>query len=237
MMALQGYVDDSGVFIVQDYLTADGNHSNKPPTNQSSTTSGDSYVLLVSGLKIGETQPVTPASAASSMNSNNNNNNNMGSEDKENTFAYLQQAGVLPSEQNATKSHNELSIQMLFDYLSGRLDTMDATSMSKAASIVRVIVAGDSVDISPKDDDELLLNTEANGSIAPTELFGASKAKKEKDQQTRSYQICKKFDSYLAQGLGSVNIGRWCPSDLLSSWSPRSPPIFSALSIMIIMII
>ena len=59
-------------------------------------------------------------------------------------------------------------------------------------------LAGDSVDISPKDDDELLLNTEANGSIAPTELFGASKAKKEKDQQTRSYQICRKFDSYLA---------------------------------------
>jgi DNA polymerase delta subunit 2 len=89
----------------------------------------------------------------------------------------------------------DFSIQLLFDFLAGRLGGEE--EVKKASRITKVIIAGNSVEL-PVADKE--------GAIAAGTVFGTNKTKLEKQQQEMSSATMKRFDAYLAQGLGSCHI-------------------------------
>lgn len=89
----------------------------------------------------------------------------------------------------------DLSIQLLFDFLAGRIGGEE--EVKKASRIAKVIIAGNSVEL-PVADKE--------GAIAAGTVFGTNKTKLEKQQQEMSAATMKRFDAYLAQGLGSCHI-------------------------------
>ena len=97
--------------------------------------------------------------------------------------------------ENDDGNSNEFTTQLLFDFLSGRLG--GDQELKKASLITRVIVAGNSVELPVAD---------TEGAIAAGTVFGSSRTKLEKQQQEMSSKTMKKFDMYLAQGLGSCDI-------------------------------
>lgn len=89
----------------------------------------------------------------------------------------------------------DFAIQLLFDFLAGRIGGEEA--VRKASRIAKVIIAGNSVELPVAD---------AEGAIAAGTVFGTNKTKLEKQQQEMSSATMKRFDAYLAQGLGSCHI-------------------------------
>mgnify|MGYP002214565580 CR=1 FL=1 len=97
--------------------------------------------------------------------------------------------------ENDDGNTNEFTTQLLFDFLSGRLG--GDQELKKASCITRLIVAGNSVELPVAD---------TEGAIAAGTVFGSTRTKLEKQQQEMSAETMKRFDMYLAQGLGSCDI-------------------------------
>jgi DNA polymerase delta subunit 2 len=121
----------------------------------------------------------------------------------------------------------ELARQLLLDWLSGRAGGEAEAAM--ASKVVRLIIAGDSIDV-PELDREAVAIT-----------YGPARTKLEKEHQTKSSNIIKRFDSYLALGLGTVPIdvmpGGSDPSVQIMPQQPLHPCLlplssrFSSLSL------
>ncbi len=86
----------------------------------------------------------------------------------------------------------DLSRQLLLDWLSGRVGGDEDVALS--SKVVRLILAGDSIDVPAIDHDAVALT------------YGPNRTKLEKDHQVKSGNIIKRFDAYLAMGLGALPI-------------------------------
>jgi len=138
VIAVKGFVDESGVFSVSDWTfcnavtpaplsTTTTTTTTTSTTTSATTTTFDhqhhnhlhhtaksTYLLLVSGIEIGN---ITIPSTATTADDNNNNN-----------------PPVLPP---ISSSSSELSVQLLIDYVAGRLPSQSAIDLDIASKIVR----------------------------------------------------------------------------------------------------
>ena len=136
VIAVKGFVDESGVFSVSDWTFCNAVTSAPRTTTTTTTTTTTSattttfdhhhhdhqlhhtakstYLLLVSGIEIGN---ITIPSTATTADENDNNN-----------------PPVLPP---ISSSSSELSVQLLIDYVAGRLPSQSATDLDIASKIVR----------------------------------------------------------------------------------------------------
>jgi len=99
-----------------------------------------------------------------------------------------------PEEMVASKDpgDSDMARQLLLDWLSGRAGG-DADA-ALAAKVVRLVLAGDSIDVPVIDHEAVSLT------------YGPVRTKLEKEHQAKSNNIIKRFDAYLATGLGALPI-------------------------------
>ena len=143
VIAVKGFVDESGVFSVSDWTFCNAvtpaplttTTTTTTTTTSATTTTFDhhhqlhhtaksTYLLLVSGIEIGNITTLSTATTATTADDNNNNNNNNNNSNPP----------VLPP---ISSSSSELSVQLLIDYVAGRLPSQSATDLDIASKIVR----------------------------------------------------------------------------------------------------
>ena len=137
VIAVKGFVDESGVFSVSDWTFCNAvspaplttTTTTTTTTTSATTTTFDhhhhqlhhtaksTYLLLVSGIEIGNITTLSTATTATTADDNNNSN-----------------PLVLPP---ISSSSSELSVQLLIDYVAGRLPSQSATDLDIASKIVR----------------------------------------------------------------------------------------------------